>query len=145
MDPLLSDILGAEDHLGDMDFKVAGTRDGISAIQLDLKIDGISFELMEDALKQAKEGRNHILDKMYKAVPAPMEMSKYAPKVLSLQINPDKIGALIGPGGKNIKKIIADTECDINVNDDGIVTVASLDLQRCKDAIEVIRSIQLPD
>ena len=140
---ILSDILGAEDHLGDMDFKVAGTRDGISAIQLDLKIDGISFDLMEEALKQAKEGRNHILDTMYEAVPEPMEMSKYAPKVLSLQINPDKIGALIGPGGKNIKKIIADTECDINVDDDGIVTAASLDLQRCKDAIEVIRSMTM--
>ena len=140
---VLSDILGAEDHLGDMDFKVAGTRDGISAIQLDLKIDGISFELMEEALKQAKEGRNHILDKMYEAVPEPMEMSKYSPKILSLQINPEKIGALIGPGGKNIKKIIADTECDINVDDEGVVTAASLDLQRCQDAIEVIRAMTM--
>ncbi len=140
---VLSDILGAEDHLGDMDFKVAGTRDGISAIQLDLKIEGISFELMEEALAQAKEGRNHILDLMYEAVPGPMEMSKYAPKVLSLQINPEKIGGLIGPGGKTIKKIIADTECDINVDDDGIVTVASLDLTRCQEAIEIVRAITL--
>jgi polyribonucleotide nucleotidyltransferase len=140
---ILSDILGAEDHLGDMDFKVAGTRDGISAIQLDLKIDGISFELMEEALAQAKAGRNHILDEMYNAVPEPMEMSKYAPKVLSLQINPEKIGGLIGPGGKTIKKIIADTECDINVDDDGIVTAASLDLKRCEEAIEIVRAITL--
>ena len=140
---ILSDILGAEDHLGDMDFKVAGTRDGISAIQLDLKIDGISFELMEEALTQAKAGRNHILDEMYNAVPEPMEMSKYAPKVLSLQINPEKIGGLIGPGGKTIKKIIADTECDINVDDDGIVTAASLDLKRCEEAIEIVRAITL--
>ena len=140
---ILSDILGAEDHLGDMDFKVAGTREGISAIQLDLKIDGISFELMEEALKQAKEGRNHILDEMYNAVPEPMEMSKYAPKVLSLQINPEKIGGLIGPGGKTIKKIIADTECDVNVDDDGIVTASSLDLKRCEDAIELVKAITL--
>ncbi len=140
---ILSDILGAEDHLGDMDFKVAGTRDGISAIQLDLKIEGISFELMEEALAQAKAGRNHILDIMYEAVPEPMEMSKYAPKVLSLQINPEKIGGLIGPGGKTIKKIIADTECDVNVDDDGIVTVASLDLKRCQEAIEIVRAITL--
>ena len=140
---VLSDILGAEDHLGDMDFKVAGTREGISAIQLDLKIDGISFELMEEALKQAKEGRNHILDEMYNAVPEPMEMSKYAPKVLSLQINPEKIGGLIGPGGKTIKKIIADTECEVNVDDDGIVTASSLDLKRCEDAIELVKALTL--
>ena len=140
---VLSDILGAEDHLGDMDFKVAGTKDGISAIQLDLKIDGISFELMEEALEQARVGRNHILDKMYEAVPEPMEMSNYAPKVLSLQISQEKIGGLIGPGGKTIKKIIADTECDINVDDDGVVTVASLDLKRCQEALEIIKAITL--
>ena len=140
---VLSDILGAEDHLGDMDFKVAGTRDGISAIQLDLKIQGITFELMEEALAQAKAGRNHILDIMYESVPEPQEMSKYAPKILSLQINPEKIGGLIGPGGKTIKKIIADTECDINVDDDGIVTAASLDLKKCQEAIEIVRAITL--
>lgn len=140
---VLSDILGAEDHLGDMDFKVAGTREGISAIQLDLKIQGITFELMEEALAQAKAGRNHILDIMYESVPEPQEMSKYAPKILSLQINPEKIGGLIGPGGKTIKKIIADTECDINVDDDGVVTAASLDLKKCQEAIEIVRAITL--
>ena len=140
---VLSDILGAEDHLGDMDFKVAGTREGISAIQLDLKIQGITFELMEEALAQAKDGRNHILDIMYESVPKPQEMSKYAPKILSLQINPEKIGGLIGPGGKTIKKIIADTECDINVDDDGVVTAASLDLKKCQEAIEIVRAITL--
>ena len=140
---VLSDILGAEDHLGDMDFKVAGTKDGISAIQLDLKIDGISFELMEEALEQARNGRNHILDIMYEAVPVPMEMSAYSPKILSLQIAQEKIGGLIGPGGKTIKKIIADTECDINVDDDGIVTVASQDLRRCEEALEIIKGITL--
>ena len=140
---VLSDILGAEDHLGDMDFKVAGTKDGISAIQLDLKIDGISFELMEEALEQARNGRNHILDIMYEAVPEPMEMSAYSPKILSLQIAQEKIGGLIGPGGKTIKKIIADTECDVNVDDDGIVTVASQDLRRCEEALEIIKGITL--
>ena len=96
---VLSDILGAEDHLGDMDFKVAGTREGITAIQLDLKIEGISFSLLMEALAQAKAGREHILDLMYDAVSEPQTMSQYAPKILSIQINPEKIGGLIGPGG----------------------------------------------
>ena len=138
---ILSDILGLEDHLGDMDFKVAGTRDGISAIQLDLKIEGISFELIEEALTQAHEGRMHILDKMYESVPEPGEMSDYAPRILSVQINPEKIGALIGPGGKNIKKIIEDTQCEVNVDDDGIVTVAGKDSKMCAEAIKVVEAI----
>ena len=140
---ILSDILGAEDHLGDMDFKVAGTREGITAIQLDLKIEGLSFELLSEALEQAKAGRNHILDLMYGALPEPMEISPFAPKILSLQINPEKIGGLIGPGGKTIKKIIADTECQIDVDDTGVVTVSSPDLQKCNDALELIRAITL--
>ena len=140
---ILSDILGAEDHLGDMDFKVAGSREGITAIQLDLKIDGISFELLTEALEQAKKGRLHILDLMEKAIPEPGEISKYAPKILSLQINPLKIGELIGPGGKNIKKIIAETECDINVDDDGIVTISNSDLQKCQAAVALVRAITM--
>ena len=138
---ILSDILGLEDHLGDMDFKVAGTRDGISAIQLDLKIEGISFELLTEALQQAHEGRMHILDKMYEAVPEAYELSKYAPRILSIQINPEKIGGLIGPGGKNIKKIIEDTECEVNVDDDGIVTVAGKDPAKCEEAIKLVEAI----
>ena len=98
---------------------------------------------MEEALEQARIGRNHILDIMYESVPEPMEMSAYSPKILSLQIAQEKIGGLIGPGGKTIKKIIADTECDINVDDDGIVTVASLDLKRCEEALEIIKGITL--
>ena len=94
---------------------------------------------MEEALEQARNGRNQILDIMYEAVPEPMEMSAYSPKILSLQIAQEKIGGLIGPGGKTIKKIIADTECDVNVDDDGIVTVASQDLRRC----EIIKGITL--
>ncbi len=140
---ILSDILGAEDHLGDMDFKVAGTREGITAIQLDMKIEGISFELLTEALAQAKAGREHILDIMYDTVSEAQEMSDYAPKILSVQIAQEKIGGLIGPGGKTIKKIIADTECDVNVNDEGIVTVASLDLKRCQEAIEIVKAITM--
>ena len=138
---ILSDILGLEDHLGDMDFKVAGTREGVTAIQLDLKIEGISFDLLTEALSQANEGRMHILDKMYEALPEPGELSKFAPRIISLQINPEKIGALIGPGGKNIKKIIEDTECEVNVDDDGLVTVAGLDALKCEKAVKLVEAI----
>ena len=138
---ILSDILGLEDHLGDMDFKVAGTREGVTAIQLDLKIEGISFDLLTEALSQANEGRIHILDKMYEALPEPGELSKFAPRIISLQINPEKIGALIGPGGKNIKKIIEDTECEVNVDDDGLVTVAGLDALKCEKAVKLVEAI----
>jgi len=138
---ILSDILGLEDHLGDMDFKVAGTREGVTAIQLDLKIEGISFDLLTEALSQANKGRMHILDKMYEALPKPGELSKFAPRIISLQINPEKIGALIGPGGKNIKKIIEDTECEVNVDDDGTVTVAGQDALKCEEAVKLVEAI----
>ncbi|MDZ4224846.1 MAG: polyribonucleotide nucleotidyltransferase, partial [bacterium] len=104
---VLSDILGDEDHLGDMDFKVAGTRKGVTALQMDIKIQGLSQKILEEALTQAHEGRMHILDKMEEALNAPREnLSPYAPKITTLQINPDKIGALIGPGGKMIRSIV---------------------------------------
>ncbi len=138
---ILSDILGLEDHLGDMDFKIAGTEDGITAIQLDLKIDGISFDLMTEALAQAKIGRLHILDLMQKASPKANQISSYAPRILFVQIDPEKIGALIGPGGKNIKQIIADTGCDVNVEDDGMVTISGDDVAKCNDAIELVKAI----
>jgi len=138
---ILSDILGLEDHLGDMDFKIAGTREGVTAIQLDLKIEGISFDLMIEALEQANKGRMHILDKMYESLPEPGEISKFAPRIISLQINPEKIGALIGPGGKNIKKIIEDTECEVNVDDDGMVTVAGQDAEKCQEAVKLVEAI----
>ena len=138
---ILSDILGLEDHLGDMDFKVAGTREGVTAIQLDLKIEGISFDLLTAALSQANQGRMYILDKMYEALPEPGELSKFAPRIISLQINPEKIGALIGPGGKNIKKIIEDTECEVNVDDDGLVTVAGQDASKCEEAVKLVEAI----
>ena len=138
---ILSDILGLEDHLGDMDFKVAGTREGVTAIQLDLKIEGISFDLLTKALSQANKGRMHILDKMYEALPEPGELSKFAPRIISLQIKPEKIGALIGPGGKNIKQIIEDTECEVNVDDDGLVTVAGQDALKCEEAVKLVEAI----
>ncbi len=138
---ILSDILGMEDHLGDMDFKVAGTDQGITAIQLDLKIAGISFELLQEALEQAKEGRLHILDKMNSALPKANDISPYAPRIMSMSINPEKIGALIGPGGKNIKKIIEDTECEVNVDDDGLVTISGINTEKCNVAIDMVKAI----
>ena len=138
---ILSDILGMEDHLGDMDFKLAGTDEGITAIQLDLKIDGLSFDLIEQALNQAKNGRLHILNEMNKAMSKPNEISRYAPRIMSVMINPEKIGALIGPGGKNIKKIIEDTECEVNVDDDGLVTVAGANTEKCNEAMELVKAI----
>ncbi|MBT4554968.1 MAG: polyribonucleotide nucleotidyltransferase [Candidatus Marinimicrobia bacterium] len=138
---ILSDILGMEDHLGDMDFKVAGTADGITAIQLDLKIEGLSFDIMEQALQQAHEGRMHILGIMNEVMPEPNEISQYAPRIMSININPEKIGALIGPGGKNIKKIIEDTECEVNVDDDGLVTIAGENTVKCDEAIEMVKAL----
>lgn len=138
---ILSDILGMEDHLGDMDFKVAGSKEGITAIQLDLKIEGLSFEIMEQALDQAKEGRLHILGKMDEVMEGPNDISPYAPRIMSININPEKIGALIGPGGKNIKKIIEDTECEVNVDDDGLVTIAGSNTDKCNEAIELVKAI----
>lgn len=141
---ILSDILGVEDHYGDMDFKVAGTREGITAMQLDLKIDGISFELLNEALAQAKEGRNHILNLMEEAIAEPKaELSEFAPKILTLTIDTEKIGELIGPGGRNIKKIIADTECGVEVDDDGQVVVSGQDIEKCRDAIELVKAITM--
>ena len=138
---ILSDILGMEDHLGDMDFKVAGTNDGITAIQLDLKIEGLSFDLIEEALAQAKDGRRHILKEMNKVISEANEISPYAPRIISLTINPEKIGALIGPGGKNIKKIIEDTSCEVNVDDDGLVSIAGENTEKCNEAVEMVKAI----
>ena len=120
---ILSDILGEEDHLGDMDFKVAGTRDGITGFQMDIKIAGVSMEIMKKALAQAKDGRNHILDIMEKCINKPQPISQYAPKIDSLKIPVDKIGALIGPGGKNVKALCQQYGVTINTEDDGTVTI----------------------
>ena len=120
---ILSDILGEEDHLGDMDFKVAGTRDGITGFQMDIKIAGVSMEIMKKALAQAKDGRNHILDIMEKCINKPQPISQFAPKIESLKIPIDKIGALIGPGGKNVKALCQQYGVTINTDDDGTVTI----------------------
>ena len=139
---ILSDILGNEDHLGDMDFKVAGTRDGISAFQMDIKIRGISLEIMRQALEQAREGRMHILGKMDAVLDKPRaDLSPYAPRLTSFKIPVDLIGALIGPGGKNIRAIVADSGAEINVEDDGTVVVAATSQESADKAIYAIKRI----
>ena len=137
---VLSDITGNEDHLGDMDFKVAGSDKGITAFQMDIKIQGISFEIMEQALAQAKAGRVHILSKMNEILPQPREsISKYAPVILFTKINPDKIGTVIGPGGKVIQAIQKEYSVDISIEEDGTVNIAGIDLEMSRKAKEYIR------
>ncbi len=139
---ILTDIAGLEDHFGDMDFKVAGTRSGITAVQLDLKNAGISLELLKDCLAQSKEGRLFILDKMSTALSGPREeLSSFAPRIDVLKINTEKIGELIGPGGKTIKAIIAATGASIDIKDDGTVLVGSLDAAKSDAAIKMIKAI----
>ena len=122
---VLTDILGDEDHLGDMDFKVAGTTEGVTALQMDIKIQGITKEIMQIALAQAKEARMHILGKMKEAVAGPQELSQHAPRLYTLKINPEKIREVIGKGGETIRGITAQTGTEINISDDGIVTIAA--------------------
>lgn len=139
---VLSDILGNEDHLGDMDFKVAGSAEGITAIQMDIKIQGISFEIMEKALIQAKEGRMHILGKMNEALSAPREaISPYAPSLIFIQIDPEKIGAVIGQGGKVIQGIQKDFNVEINIEEDGKVAIAGVNTEDARKAKEFIKAI----
>ncbi len=123
---ILTDIQGAEDHLGDMDFKVTGTEDGISALQMDIKLKGISLDVIRKALHQAKEARLFILNKMLSTIPSPRtEISPFAPRIFTLQVSKDKIGLLIGPGGKTIRGIIGDTEADVNIEPDGKVFISA--------------------
>ena len=125
---ILTDIMGMEDHLGDMDFKVAGTRKGVTALQMDIKTTDISDEIMKNALLRARQARLYILDLMDKSISSPRpDVSEYAPKMEIIQINPARIGALIGPGGKNIKKIVEDTKAEVSVEDDGKVYISSPD------------------
>ena len=124
---ILTDILGAEDHLGDMDFKIAGTRDGVTAIQMDIKVEGISTEIMQRALEQAKEARLQILDTMTQAIPEPRkELSPYAPSIVFLKIDPEKIGLIIGPGGKTIRDIQERTGANIDIEEDGTMQITSV-------------------
>ncbi len=139
---VLSDILGEEDHYGDMDFKVTGTEDGITAIQMDLKIEGLSFDLMKTALKQAKEGRLHILNEMKKGLDKPRaELSKWAPRMSSMKIDTEKIGAVIGPGGKVIKEIIAKTGVEMDIDQDGVVKIFTMDAAKAKLAEDWVKAL----
>ncbi|MDD4075144.1 MAG: polyribonucleotide nucleotidyltransferase, partial [Eubacteriales bacterium] len=139
---IMTDIQGLEDFLGDMDFKVAGTKEGITAIQMDIKIKGINEEILTRALEQARRGRLFILDKMLETLPAPREeMSQYAPRIIQFTINPDKIREVIGSGGKTINKIVADTGVKIDLEDDGRVFIASPDAEAADKARKIIESI----
>lgn len=139
---ILTDIQGMEDHLGDMDFKVAGTAEGVTAIQMDIKIDGIDRKILQEALDQAKEGRLHILGKMMEAIQKPREtLSQYAPKIITMQINPDKIRDVIGAGGKIINKIIEETGVKIDIEQDGRVFIASTNAEMNQKALSIIEGI----
>jgi polyribonucleotide nucleotidyltransferase len=139
---VLTDILGDEDHLGDMDFKVAGTREGITTLQMDIKIDSVSFQVMETALNQARDGRNHILNEMEKVMKTPRgQISEFAPRIETLKIHPDKIREVIGAGGKVIRGITEQTGVKIEIEDDGTIHIASADPEATKRAIQIINDI----
>jgi polyribonucleotide nucleotidyltransferase len=139
---VLSDILGNEDHLGDMDFKVAGTSDGITGFQMDIKIQGISFEIMEKALHQAKEGRMHILGRMNEAISKPNDsLSPYAPRLITMNVATDQIGLIIGPGGKTIQGMQRLFGVDINIEDDGTINIASPNKENAQQAKEYIKKL----
>jgi polyribonucleotide nucleotidyltransferase len=139
---ILTDIIGDEDHFGDMDFKVTGTRYGITALQMDIKVDGLKREIMGKALYQAREARQHILDEMDKALSQSRpEISKYAPRITVINIKPEKIREIIGPGGKMIRHLTLTTGTQINVDDDGKVLIASTDSEGTEKAIKMIEDI----
>ncbi len=139
---VLSDIAGVEDHLGDMDFKVAGTSEGITALQMDIKITGVTFDILRDALAQAKDGRTHILDKMSEAIDAPREeLSKYAPTIGQVQIDTEKIGMIIGKGGETIRALSDEFEAQIDIDDDGIIRVFAVSGEQGAALLERIRSM----
>jgi len=141
---ILSDILGDEDHTGDMDFKVAGTKDGITSLQMDIKIHELSKDIMEKALEQARVGRLFILDKMLEALREPRkEISPYAPKIITIQIKPDKIREIIGPGGKIIRTIQAETNTRVEVDDSGLVKIAAFSQEEGEAASNMINEIIL--
>lgn len=143
---VLTDIQGIEDFAGDMDFKVTGTTDGVTAIQMDTKIKGLTFDIIRDTLAQAKKGRMEIMEAMLAVIPEPRKtLSKYAPKIEAIKINPDKIGELIGPGGKNIKKLVEECGgkeiCSIDIEDDGTVMISSVDPEMGAKAISMIKAM----
>jgi polyribonucleotide nucleotidyltransferase len=139
---ILSDILGDEDHLGDMDFKVAGTAEGVTALQMDIKIGGVTNEIMREALYQAREGRLQILKKMEEAIPAPRsELSEYAPRIVTIYVKQERIKDVIGPGGKNIKGIVLETGVKIDIDDSGKVNIASTDEEAAEKAISMVKKL----
>ena len=139
---VLSDILGLEDHLGDMDFKVAGTTEGITAFQMDIKIEGITPAIMREALEQAREGRLHILQKMNEVAAQPeKDMSPHAPRICIVNVPVDKIGDIIGPGGRIIKGIIEESSAEININNDGVVTISAYNKESIDKAVDIVKSI----
>ena len=139
---VLTDILGDEDHLGDMDFKVAGTSNGITAIQMDNKVGGVTREVMRQALHQARDARLFVLSVMEKALETPRtEVSMYAPRIVTIHVKPDKIREIIGPGGKNIRALVEETGCKIDIEDDGTVVIASADGLAIDKAIASIQAI----
>ncbi|GCF09241.1 polyribonucleotide nucleotidyltransferase [Dictyobacter arantiisoli] len=139
---VLSDIQGIEDALGDMDFKVAGTADGVTALQMDIKVKGITYEIMSKALEQAREGRMFIMEKMLDAIDAPREeLSEYAPRIQTIKINPDKIGAVIGPGGKTIRKIQDESGAKLDIEDDGSVNISATSGEAMQHAMDAVRAL----
>ena len=138
---ILSDILGEEDHLGDMDFKVAGTEDGITGFQMDIKIPGVTTEIMKNALEQARKGRLHILSIMKQCIDKPAPLAKNAPQILTMKIPVDKIGALIGPGGKNVKALCSQYNVTINTDDDGTVTIYAKNGINAEEAKKAVKGI----
>jgi polyribonucleotide nucleotidyltransferase len=139
---ILTDIAGAEDHYGDMDFKVTGTRNGITALQMDIKIAGINAQIMAEALEQAKKGRMHILGVMEQSIAAPRpDISAYAPRIIQIKINPDKIRDVIGPGGKIIRSLVEETGAKIDVSDDGTISIATASGSAAEAAVARIRGL----
>jgi polyribonucleotide nucleotidyltransferase len=139
---VLTDIQGIEDALGDMDFKVAGTADGVTALQMDIKVKGITYEIMAKALEQAREGRMYIMEKMLDTIDAPREeLSEFAPRIQTIKINPDKIGAVIGPGGKMIRRIQEESGAKIDIEDDGSVNISANSGEAMQQALDAVRAL----
>jgi polyribonucleotide nucleotidyltransferase len=137
---ILSDILGDEDHAGDMDFKVCGTKEGVTAMQMDIKIDNLTEEILRRALGQAREGRIHIIDRMLETLAASRsDISLYAPRITTVKVKPEKVRDVIGSGGKNIRQIVSETGVTIDVEDDGTVTIASADADAAARAVAMVR------
>ncbi|OQC35172.1 MAG: Polyribonucleotide nucleotidyltransferase [Deltaproteobacteria bacterium ADurb.Bin058] len=139
---VLTDILGDEDHLGDMDFKVVGTTEGITSVQMDIKCQGLTEAIFTQALEQARQGRLHIIEKMKEAIAAPRaDYSRHAPRIYTFTINPDRIRDLIGPGGRNIRGVQSESGSTVTVDDDGLVTIAAINGDQAERAIQMVREL----